>query len=359
MKVLHISTATSWRGGEQQICNLVRGLNQLGVESHLWYPLDAPIGDRFEGATLRPYKKRMALDPISSYKIVRYCKFHGVDLIHAHDAHAHNLVWLASSMFSIDLPIIVNRRVDFPIKKGSYMKYNAKGISAYICVSHAVKKVLYPMIKQKEKLHVVHSAIDVARLMSNTKQDYLRTRFGIPKSYKIVGNVAAIADHKDYPTFLATAKILKENYPGKIKFLAIGGDGGLMTKMKQLSESLGLMNDVIFTGYIKHVKSYISELDVLLFTSKMEALGTSILDVMASKVPIVATRAGGIPEMITHEKNGLLANVGDVETLADSVIKVLKQPSFSSQITDQAIQDVKAFDYREMAKKVLDIYNRV
>ncbi len=358
-KVLHISTALSWRGGEQQICYLVQGLKDQGFENHLWYPKGAPIVERYVGQFTRSYHKRSAIDPITSYKIAKYCRQNEIDILHAHDAHGHNLVWLASSMFGLRKPIIINRRVDFPIKKSSYRKYNAKGISAYICVSEAVYNVLYPSIKKTEKLNVVHSAIDVQKVKNYPSSDYFRKTYHLSRDCKIIANIAAVADHKDYPTFLQSASRIKKRYRGKVKFLAIGGDGGLLHEMKQLTRELDLDEDVIFTGYLDNVQPYINEIDVFLFTSKMEALGTSILDVMSSKVPIVATRAGGIPEMITHDESALLAEIGDSEALANYVTSLLQNQKQASRLSMQAYHDVEAFDYRAMTKKVIEIYNRV
>lgn len=97
-------------------------------------------------------------------------------------------------------------------------------------------------------------------------------------------------------------------------------------------------------------------MDVLLFTSKEEGLGTTILDAFACKVPVVATAAGGIPEIITNEKTGLLAPVGDAQTLAHYVEKILADRNLREQLIENAWQKVKYFSKENMAKKTLEVY---
>src|SRR5690606_19919072 len=170
----------------------------------------------------------------------------------------------------------------------------------------------------------IHSGIDLKKFSFLGKHDFFRNQYKIPHISPIIGNTSALADHKDYFTFINTAEILiKQN--DNLRFLIIG-DGNLRDEIREYVESKKLHNHIIFTGFVTNLAETLHEIDIFLMTSKTEGLGTSILDAFASKVPVVATNAGGIPELVKHEETGLIATVKDHEKLAENVNQILNEP---------------------------------
>jgi len=94
-------------------------------------------------------------------------------------------------------------------------------------------------------------------------------------------------------------------------------------------------------------------------TSKTEGLGTSLLDAMACKVPIVATRAGGIPEIVINEKTGLTADIGDHQQLSKLVLRIIENPEIRKTLSDNAFNFVKKFDRKVTAEQTLDVYTNL
>lgn len=360
MKILHISTAKSWRGGEQQLTYLVHGLEALHQESIVLCPEDAALARNIpQNYSLITYTKRGGLDIFAAKRLNRIIKKYQITLIHGHDAHAHNMIWLAHLFFGLDTPVVMARKVDFKIKKSSSFKYNCSAIKAYICVSDAVKKILQSTVKNHSILHVVHDGIDLTKFDYLPTNYYLRSQYGILADQILIANIAAIAGHKDYYTFVNTAEILIHKYGAKIRFLCIGADGGEQKNIDAYIAQKGLQDYIQITGFIPDIYKYIAEIDVFLFTSKLEALGSTLLDVMASKVPIVSTQAGGIPEVVEHGVTGLLAEVGDARSLATHVQSILQQTTLREQLSSQAYAKVYQFSQDELAKKTLKIYQQV
>src|SRR5690606_28856874 len=126
---------------------------------------------------------------------------------------------------------------------------------------------------------------------------------------KVVINTSALAEHKDFPTFIKTAKALTSKYSDL--YFVIYGDGPLKEEIKNLIEAEKLEKKVILAGFQKNLETVIGSADLFLITSKDEGLGTSILDAFSAKLPVVATRAGGIPEIVIHEKTGSTSSIGD------------------------------------------------
>jgi len=313
MKILHFSSAKSWRGGEQQIAYLLQELRLLGIEQQVLCVASSPLATfcTSENFPFETYKKRASIDPIPSLKLRHLVQNHKIDLVHMHDAHAHTFACISASLFGVRTPFVLSRRVDFPIKNNalSKWKYNHKNIKAILCVSNFIKQVITPDIQQTTKIQVVHSGIDLTRF-NHKQQSILRESFSIPKDSPLIANVAAIAPHKDYFTFVDTAQMILSKRP-EARFLIIGGDGGQEQMIRDYIQQKGLEQQIQLSGFRKDVPVILPEVDVFLFTSQEEGLGTSLLDALACKVPVVATCAGGVPEIIEDGKTGLLAEVKD------------------------------------------------
>ncbi|MBI5917410.1 MAG: glycosyltransferase family 4 protein [Bacteroidetes bacterium] len=365
LQILHLATAKSWRGGEQQVAWLAGELQWRGVSQWVFCPAGSKMEAhcREQGIGVFTFRKIFNLNPLVAWQIRRLCNRHGITHLHAHDSHAHTFAVLAATWFRNPVPVIAHRRVDFPIGQSflSRWKYNHPAVRRIVCVSDFIKKLIEPDIRQPEKLAVVHSGIDLGRFDFSDKKlndKKLRREFSIPGGHFLIANVAAIAPHKDYFTFAKTAEILlRQGFPAT--FLAIGSDGGEVAAVRRFIEEKKLEGQVILTGFRADVPEILPELDLLLFTSKTEGLGTSLLDAFACGVPVVATATGGIPEVVEHGVTGLLAPVGDAGQLASHVQKVLTDSVLRKKLTANARCRVQDFTKGKMAEAVLKIYETV
>lgn len=360
MRILHISSPKTWRGGEQQLIYLVEELSKLGVWQMVMCPFNSPVHQYClkHHINHHTYFKGFSANPVVGFRVNHVCKQEKISLIHAHDSHAHNFAILSAALANNPCPVIVARRVDFPVQDGamSAFKYNHPRIAKIICVSEAIREIMLPDIVDKSKLAVVHSGIDLSRF-HHTPSDILHKEFGIAGDTKLIGNVAALAPHKDYPTFVRTAKHLV-NAGLKAKFLVIG-EGPSRRDVVAAIRQHNMEEHINLTGFRNDIPQILPELDLFLITSKTEGLGTSVLDALACGVPVVATSAGGIPEIITHGVDGLLCPPEDDDALAQAVLKLCRDTALAKSLSAAGLEKVKQFSKAATAQKTLEVYDEV
>lgn len=357
MKVLHISTEKTWRGGEQQMAYLIEGAMAEGVDCSVL----CRSGSSFE-KFCRDQTIRHVSVPLSGIRLLtaaRTLKKLGekVDLIHAHTGRAHSLAYIAL-LSGLKTPVVVSRRVDFKPGDSGFTrnKYRNPGIKKYVCVSNAIKRIMAEYLGDPSRCVTVYSGIDTNRFSSSIQVN-LQERFDLPRRKRIIGNTSALAEHKDYFTFLRTAKLLLSQRSG-LHFL-IMGDGPMREELRNYAVELAIEKHVTFTGFLDDIPAILPQIDLFLMTSKTEGLGTSVLDAFAAGIPVVATRAGGIPEMVIDEKTGLLADVGDYKMLTDQVLTVLEDHELRKLLVANARKKLSGFTKEAMVSQTLRVYRDV
>lgn len=361
LRVLHLSTEGSWRGGEQQIANLIQSLEALGVENFLLARSNSPMETfaRERGWRVNAVPFRGSFNLRAARALARYARQQKVQLVHCHTAKGHSLAVLAN-VLGMHLPLVVHRRVDFPVRKNllTQWKYNHPSVRRIVCVSDFIAALVRPSVRSPERVITIHSAINPERFSAPPATDLLRSEFGFRPETPVVVNTSALADHKDYPTFLRTAAKLSRVRPD-CRFV-IFGHGPLEDELRAMQKALGLQQVVHFAGFRRNVQHYLPFASVFLMTSKTEGLGTSILDAFAARVPVVATRAGGIPEMVVNGETGLAAPVGDDAALASAVQRLLQEPPLQKNLTTNAFHRLEQrFTLLPMARKTYSLYQEV
>jgi glycosyltransferase involved in cell wall biosynthesis len=359
--IVHVSTPRSWRGGEQQLVYLAERLRAMGVPQLVICPpgseVERACGER--GLPWMRLRRRASVDPFFARSLARAANAAGAAVVHAHDPHGHTAAVLAASFFGLAAPVVVHRRVDFPIGRGAFSrwKYDHPAVRRIVCVSRAIADIVRPALRDPSRLRVVPDGVDPARFDRARPDGRLRRQHGIPTGVPLVGNVAALAGHKDYFTFVDTAaRLLSDGLDAR--FVAIG-DGPLRDEIAAYVREKGLEGRVILAGFRADVPSILPELDVFLFTSKEEGLGSSILDAYACRVPVVATAAGGVPEIVEDGETGLLASIRDPAALAAGVRRVLGDPALRARLVEGGARRVGDFGVDRMAERTLAIYREV
>lgn len=360
MHILHISTAKSWRGGEQQLAYLVSELEEKGIRQTVLCRAGSEM-EKYCKKNEIPVifqSKRTSFDLFFAKKIKSVCKNMRVSLIHTHDSHAHSFAILSTVLFGNRIPIVVSRRVDFPVKNSwfSKFKYNHAAVKKILCVSEKIKEITGASINNKSVLKTVYSCIDVSKFHKENKRK-LHQELILDEGIKIVGNVAALAPHKDYFTFLETAdEVLSQR--DDVHFIAIG-DGPQKEQIMEAYNKCSHKDRIHFVGFRSDVPDLLPELDIFFISSETEGLGTSILDAFANNIPVVATDAGGIPEIVLHGKTGLLGKVKDSEGLARLINLMLDDESLRLSIRLGQNELIKNFEKTALGENTLREYEEV
>ena len=359
-KILHVSTPLIWRGGEQQLVYTFEELQKKGIEQMIICPEGSELSEYCSQNNL-PFAtapKRSSLDLGFVRKLAKLVKEQQFDIVHAHDSHAHTFTVLSSLLHGMKKPIVLHRRVDYPVSKSffSRYKYNHPQIQRIICVSEEVKRVLTHSLKEPEKAVVVYSGIDIKKFVFSG-ENIIRKEFSIPADKTLIGNVAAITQQKDYFTFVAAAESIYKTRKD-VHFVAIG-DGDQRIEIEALVKAKGLENAFTFLGFRKDINRLMPCLDILMFSSEKEGLGTTIIDAFAANVAVVATAAGGIPELVVHNQTGLLAGVKQPEELANGVITLLEDNHLKHRLVSNARIQSKEFSKENTAKNILGVYREI
>ena len=354
--VMHISSMKTWRGGEQQVANLVLGQRKVGLKPILFISKDSALM-HFCIKHKVPYhviKFNNGYNILSALRIKITSIRLDIKTVHMHCSPSHSLA-IYSKQFGNPAKLILSRRVIFPVRRNifSYKKFNHSGIDNIICVSKSIQEVLFDTIEDKGKLKVVYDGISLEKF-ENIKPSKLNLELGL-EGKKLIGNISAISAEKDHYTFVNVAEKVIRDFPNS-HFL-IAGSGKEKTKIYNYILSKNLNDNITMLGFRTDVPEILALLDISLITSTMEGLGTTILDSFASKVPVVATAVGGIPEMIEHEVTGMLSEPKDVDGLSQSIIRLLNDKPLTNKITNNAYDLVTSkFNDESMVKLTNEIY---
>jgi glycosyltransferase involved in cell wall biosynthesis len=358
MKVAHLDTARTWRGGQAQIAHLMRGLAARGVESLLLAP-PGPLLERMRGEGF----ETVAWPARGEWDVGAVIAARGAlaraapDVAHCHSAHAHAL-GVPAARWAKTPVVVVSRRVDFAVGEHflSALKYRMP-VDRYLCISRGVMRVLERAGVPPERLALVPSGIEPPATSpgapAETAAD-LRETIGVPAGARIVGTVAALAPHKNHADLLRAAARVAARLPD-VHFAWIGA-GECHAALLAQRGTLGLESRVHLLGFRPDARGLMRQFTVFALSSYLEGLCTSLLDAQMRGVPIVATAVGGIPEVVEDGRTGRLVPGRDPDAFADALIEALEHPERAAAWAENARQAVRAFSADAMVERTLEQY---
>lgn len=358
--VLHIETIKEWRGGQQQIAYLFDAMLDNGYRTSLV----CQPGSKLEWYAKKRHQPFFSLamsgefDLRAAYKIAAYARKNRFNILHAHSAHALSIGILTKYFYR--KPILIgSRRVIPSVRKpliGPF-KYKHPFINKITCISEFVRQTLINDGLDPEKLTTIYSGIDTRKFDHVKPARHFKAELGIPKNQLLVGTIAALSGDKDYPNLLEAAKQVIARHDN-VTFCAVG-EGPDREKIHRLHKELGLNRRFIFTGFREDVGALLKIFDIFVLASKKEGMGTSILDAQSVGLPVVATRAGGIPEIVRDGKNGLLVEAQNPGALADAIALLISDEKRRYQYGEIARESVKQFDVSNTVSKTVALYRQL
>ncbi|MEN9834674.1 MAG: hypothetical protein RL011_867 [Pseudomonadota bacterium] len=363
MRILHIDTELTWRGGENQLRLLLNGLRTSDIENHVALRPGSLASERLRGLAQQIVLPiRGGFDLLAARQLAAYCKSKKIDIIDAHTSNAHAMGLLLRH-FCPSTRLVVHRRVDYAPHRGllNRRKYLSLKVDRYVAISQAIAGVLADYGIPAARIEVVRSAIDPSiyeHLDQAEARRELTQSFGLDPGTTLIGNASALTDQKGYEVLLDAASILKRQ--GENFHVFIAGDGPLMGALERQRQSLDLAHHVTFLGFIKEVPSFLRALDILAVPSHFEGLGTILLDGLAAGLAVAATAVGGIPEVIVPEVTGLLSADGDADGLALNLTRLLHDRDLRQQLNKRGRAHIDAeFSIGAMIAGNLDVYQKV
>lgn len=357
MKILHVEAGKHLYGGARQVQYIAEGLAARGVETLLACPTGSDIAHRQPAGT-RLLEMRMGGDGDAglTFRLASVIRAEKPDLVHLHSRRGAD-TWGALAAKLAGVPCVLSRRVDNPESRLAVaLKYRL--YDHVITISEGIREVLLSEGLAPEKVSCVRSAVDPAPFLTTVDPEAFRAEFRLPQDALVIGVVAQMIPRKGHRYLFAALPELVEHYP-ELQVLVFG-QGPLEAELRADVAARGLGGTVHFAGFRHDLAHWIGGLDLLVHPAEMEGLGVSLLQAAAAGVPVITSRAGGLPEAVQDGVTGILCPPGDVPALAAAIERLVADPVLRTQYGEAGRARILAeFSIDGMVEGNLAIYRKV
>jgi glycosyltransferase involved in cell wall biosynthesis len=364
LRILHISSARAFGGGERHLVDLAHALSARGHEVHVALRPGSMLREKLHALSaenLVEMSLRNALDIRSALGLARYVRERRIELVHAHMARDYPLAALATRR-NTEARLIITRHVMFPLKRLHAL--TLAHVARVIAVSEPVARALIAQkIFPARKISVVPNGIALERFAATARDDSraaLTRRLHIAPERLLVGTLGEINQLKGHEEFLRAAALIADEQPGA-DFIIAGRDssatGEHRAALERLASATPLRGRVHLTGWLDDVAPFLKALDVFVSASRTESFGLAIVEAMASGPAIVATMTPGARSVIEDGVTGKLVRIGDIEALAASIAGLLSNGAERERLSARALQQARErFSLERMVTVTEQIY---
>jgi glycosyltransferase involved in cell wall biosynthesis len=345
MKICHVNFARGFRGGERQTQLLIEALSERGLEQALLARHDSPLFEKLASIpnlTLLPARKpylRYIGSTVSEYR---------PDIVHAHEAKAAQ--WTLLNYWLQGTPYMMTRRMSRPSKNVSFTRAVYRNAARVVALSSSVRDGIHSLLPglPVEIIPSMFASLPVDPARVKMLRDRYAGKF-------VIGHVGALVNpHKGQVVLIKAIKLLNRKYRD-LKILLLGsGRDELM--LKRLAHDT---KNIEFVGFVEDVGNWIGIFDLFVFPSLEEGLGSSLLDVMQQGKPIVASRVGGIIDVIQDRQNGILIPSNDPKALADTIEEMYLDPSMRERYGAAGLASLDRYSPARVARSYHELYSSI
>lgn len=360
--ILYISdTGDIIGGGELSLLGILSKLNKEKFNPLVVCPFRGDLTEEIERlgievrlVPMRSLKKLNFLFFISSViDLVRILKNRQISLVHANGSRGASYGGAACKITKI--PLIWHVRI--LESAGLYDRFLA-WLSTFIIVNSNAVKSRFSWVRGKSKLEVVYNGIDLKRFNTSLGGEDIRREFGLSSETPLVGTVGRLDRYKAHEYFLRSAKTVKKYMP-EPRFLIVG-EGEQRSFLERMTGELGLEKNVIFTGYRKDMPEILASIDILVLSSVSEGFGRAAVEAMACGKPVVATRVGGLTEIVEDRITGRLVPPEDPFAMAKAIIALLRDKKIAGEMGRAGRKRAeKLFSIEINAGRIEGIYEKI
>ena len=356
MKVLHVETGRFLYGGARQVAYLLEGLSAKGIDNVIVCPPGAAIGDHFRSSpvTVESVPCGGDVDVLFIARLLRVIRRHRPDIVHLHSRRGADVLGAIAARFA-GVPCVLSRRVDNPESRvWAALKYRLH--DRVVCISDGIAEVLRAAGVPSRKLRSVRSSVDAAPWQQPRSRAEFVAEFSLQADALLVGVVAQLIPRKGHAVLFEALQGLSEEH---IQVLCLG-QGPLRAELEQKVQQLGLSGSVRFAGFREDLPDWLGALDLLVHPALMEGLGVSLLQASAAGVPVIASRAGGMPEAVADQVSGLLVPPGEVQALRAAIQRLARDADLRHRLGQQGRERVERdFSNANMVAGNLAVYGEL
>lgn len=296
---------------------------------------------------------------LSNLHLSRIITREHADIVHANSTTGFLCAGLAARLANVPAIWHVRDLVDL----GLVGRTLSRLADRVIAISEAVRRHMLRYADDPGKLRVVRNGIDVAAVRASARPGTIRREFGIPPDAPVIVQVAQLTPWKGHDFLLSAVARMKDKFPG-LRVLFAGramtpADERHAERLRARAGELGLDRVVVFAGWRDNAASFLADADVAAMPSREEPFGRAAVEAMALGKPVVATRAGGLPEIVSDGETGLLVEYGDTVGLANALSKLLRQPRLRGAMGEKAARAAETFEVSRTVAGVEELYDEI
>jgi len=358
VSVVHLETGRHLYGGAMQVLYLAQGLQERGVSSVLMVPKGSEVGKAARARWLRveEFSFHGEGDLVSLGKLMWRFSRPDVELVHLHSRRGADTLGAVAATLT-RTPVIMTRRVDNPempwivgAKYGLYRRV--------VAISDAVREVLVEQGVPRNKIALVHSAVDASDWLTPRETPARDRQFGLEAGEPAGAMVAQFIQRKGHWVLIDALTILKGR--GLTPKVVLFGRGPLERNVAALAEVAGVSDQIRFAGFRDDLHNWLGSFDFCVHPALREGLGVAALQAAAAGLPVVAARAGGIPEIVKDGETGVLCPPGDAGAVAAGIARVVTDREEARAMGARARARIEArFSVDAMVDGNLDVYREV
>lgn len=357
LRIVGVDPERGFAGGETQVMGLTAELLRAGHRAELVCDPSGELWRRAQAAGIRchPLRVRNSIDVAAGVRLRALLRANRFDVVHFHTARAHALAPFARGAARA---LIVTRRMDHrPNRIFARWLFN-RAVDGVAAISPAVADALESAGVPRAGIAIIPSGVDCERFRppAASERRAARARFALDENDMAIGAIGALEPRKDHRGLIDAIAALKAAQPLKC---LIAGDGGLRGELAAQIDRLGVARVARLIGRIEDPRELLWALDIFAMPSLKEGLGVAALEAMACGLPVVASRTGGLADLIEDGRTGMLVAPGDARALADGIAALADAPARRSEIGSAALARARSdYTMTAMAERTLALYRK-
>ena len=353
MRIVHVESGRHLYGGARQAGYLADDLAGRGIDSVLVCPPGHALAKVAGLARVHVVPMRGDIDVAMVARLKRAFAALSADVVHVHSRRGADVYGgIAARLYGA--PALLTRRVDS--REPAWMRWKYRPYRFVVAISRAVHAQLCGAGLDPKRVPTVPSAVDAARFRpSETARERVLRAFGLPDDAFVVGVCAQLIARKGHEFLIRALPAIVREVP-RLHVLCFGR-GALLAPLRRLAATLGVDAHVTFAGFRDDLEHVLPGLDLLVHPAEREGLGVAVLEAMSCGIAVVATRAGGLVDAVTDEREGLLVPYGDGEGLARAVARLAADAHLRSRLGSAGrIRVMSQFSVARMTDAYLELY---
>jgi glycosyltransferase involved in cell wall biosynthesis len=357
VRVLVADLEQVWRGGQEQAFFLMEGLRARGHAAELLSVRGAALAERSRAAGIPVHAISPRARRLAAARLLRsLLRAQAYDILHANEAHALTASWFAGAHRR--MAVVVSRRVAFPLRRHFLARAQYGSARRMIAVSRFVAQSALDSGMPAGSVAVVYDGVEMPYPSSQDLRRRARARWGAGEGQPLLGCVGHLLPEKGQEFLVRALPAIRSRF-AEVR-LVLAGDGRCRVLLERLARELGVEDAVCFAGEVTDIAEVYRALDIFIFPSLAEPLGSSMLTAMAWGLPVIAAAGGAVPEVIAADENGVLVPAGDAAAISAAALRLLADGEMRARLGQNARRVVEqCFTAGHMVEATLEIYSGV